>query len=115
LRIPRKVCGRHAESASLTDHRLAQPAAVARHLEVVMSRCVAMMLFSISLLAATRDGLAQAPPWIATWGSYGSGGGQFLTPVGVAVDQAGNLYVADSNNNSIQKFSSTGIYLSQWS
>jgi DNA-binding beta-propeller fold protein YncE len=38
------------------------------------------------------------------WGSSGSGGGQFYGPTGVAVDQDGNVYVADSDNNRIQKF-----------
>ena len=34
----------------------------------------------------------------------GSGNGQFSAPIGVATDGSGNLYVADTNNNRIQKF-----------
>ena len=30
--------------------------------------------------------------------------GQFADPHGVAVDSAGNVYAADTNNNCIQKF-----------
>jgi DNA-binding beta-propeller fold protein YncE len=30
--------------------------------------------------------------------------GQFMTPTGVATDGSGNVYVADTNNNRIQKF-----------
>jgi tripartite motif-containing protein 71 len=48
------------------------------------------------------------------WGSYGSGNGQFYNPSGIIVDSAGNVYVADTNNNRIQKFSSNGTYLLQW-
>jgi hypothetical protein len=32
----------------------------------------------------------------------------------VAVDGSGNVYVADTYNNRVQKFSSTGSYLTQW-
>jgi hypothetical protein len=34
---------------------------------------------------------------------------QFYSPAGVAVDSGGNLYVADSNNNTIRKISSSGV------
>ncbi|MEW5802681.1 MAG: CARDB domain-containing protein [bacterium] len=43
--------------------------------------------------------------FMAKWGSYGTGDGQFRQPSGVAVDSGGNVYVADSGNNRIQKFS----------
>jgi sugar lactone lactonase YvrE len=34
---------------------------------------------------------------------------RFYTPEGVAVDSSGNLYVADTNNQTIRKISSTGV------
>lgn len=48
------------------------------------------------------------------WGIQGSGNGQFLEATGVAVDSAGNVYVADQNNQRIQKFNSTGTFLAKW-
>ena len=48
------------------------------------------------------------------WGSFGTGDGQFDRPRGIAVDSDGNVYVADSGNNRIQKFTSTGIFLDKW-
>jgi predicted membrane-bound mannosyltransferase/DNA-binding beta-propeller fold protein YncE len=42
-------------------------------------------------------------------GTTGSGRGQFSQPAGLAVDAAGNLYVADSRNNRIQKFDPQGM------
>src|SRR5439155_13214594 len=46
--------------------------------------------------------------------SYGSGDGQFDYPFAVAPDDAGNVYVTDSYNHRIQKFTNTGAYLTQW-
>ena len=44
----------------------------------------------------------------------GSGNGQFIHPTGVAIDSSDNIYIADSGNHRIQKFTSTGGYLTQW-
>jgi len=38
----------------------------------------------------------------------------FNSPQGAAVDPAGNVYVADSANNRIQKFTSDGVFVSRW-
>ncbi len=47
-------------------------------------------------------------------GVQGSGDGQFSWPNDVAVDLSGNVYVADSGNNRIQKFNNSGTYITQW-
>ena len=36
---------------------------------------------------------------------------QFSSPRGVAVDSSGNIYVADTGNNRIQKFDENGNFL----
>ncbi|NIW49347.1 MAG: 6-bladed beta-propeller, partial [Gammaproteobacteria bacterium] len=46
--------------------------------------------------------------FVTSWGSTGSGDGEFSFPQGVAVDADGYVYVADRNNYRIQKFSSDG-------
>ncbi len=51
---------------------------------------------------------------IENWGDVGSGDGQFNTPWGIAVDQVGNVYVADGLNHRIQKFNSSGDFLAKW-
>jgi tripartite motif-containing protein 71 len=53
-------------------------------------------------------------PFVTNWGSLGSGDGQFNTPIDVAVDGSGNVYVADTGNNRIQKFTNTGTFLAKW-
>ncbi len=48
------------------------------------------------------------------WGSYGTGPGQFSIPSGVAVDSGGNVYVTDTGNDRVEKFTATGAFISQW-
>src|SRR5437870_2695439 len=45
-------------------------------------------------------------------GGKGAGKGEFDSPTGIAVDPSGNILVADTNNGRIEKFSSTGAFLS---
>ncbi len=47
---------------------------------------------------------------LRSFGTYGSGQGQFINPCGVAVDGEGNILVADDNNR-IQKFTAEGQFL----
>jgi serpin B len=59
--------------------------------------------------------LGTSGPYMSTAGmaskSY-TGNSDFRTPENVALDSFGNIYVADTYNHRIQKFSSNGIYLS---
>jgi len=53
---------------------------------------------------------------LATWGSSGSGDGQFRDHTSVAVDPTTNkVYVADPINGRIQVFDSDGKFLTKWS
>jgi DNA-binding beta-propeller fold protein YncE len=40
--------------------------------------------------------------------------GEFIEPVGVALDGAGNVYVSDFRADRIQKFSATGAFIGKW-
>lgn len=51
---------------------------------------------------------------VAVWGRAGSGPGEFAEPRGLAFDAAGNLYVADTKNNRIQKLGPDGSVLKVW-
>ena len=44
-------------------------------------------------------------------GANGALGGEFNFPEGVATDSAGNIYVADTNNERVQKFDSSGKFM----
>ena len=71
---------------------------------------IAMIFFpSFRLMAAVEP----PPDFITKWGSPGSDDGQFNYPQGVATDSAGNVYVADTFNQRIQKFNAAGNFLSK--
>jgi tripartite motif-containing protein 71 len=52
--------------------------------------------------------------FVSTWGSLGSGPGQFNNPGRIAGDPSGNLFVADLGNNRIQKFDAEGKLITMW-
>jgi sugar lactone lactonase YvrE/phosphodiesterase/alkaline phosphatase D-like protein len=54
------------------------------------------------------------PSFALSVGKLGSGEGQLDEPLGIALDASGNLWVADTENNRIEKFNSKGEYLSQF-
>ena len=84
------------------------------------------ILFIISmqvcLAADTPPDTASTPPpkpraplfrFVMEFGEPGVGPGQFKNPSGIAVAQAGDIYVADTDNDRVQRFSPRGIFLDQ--
>jgi len=63
------------------------------------------------LAPAKREGPAADLEGRLTIGGPGSEAGQFRSPVGIALDAQGNLYVADSGNARVQKFDAAGRFL----
>ena len=60
-----------------------------------------------------------APPilgvnYIETIGRPGQGAGQFLQPIGLALDHRGQLYVADSGNNRVQVVDDEGNFIAEY-
>ena len=49
-----------------------------------------------------------------SWGSAGSGPGQFNAAADIAIGPDGNVYVADSQNHRIQAFTPDGQFLREW-
>lgn len=52
--------------------------------------------------------------FLTSWGTFGSGNGQFSWPKYIAVDNDDNVYVSDEENNRIQKFTSASTFITQW-
>jgi hypothetical protein len=68
---------------------------------------VAVALATVTLAAA-------APVRVTPFGSEGTGSGQLRRPGGLAIDAAGNVFVADTDNNRVDEFSSAGAFLRAW-
>ena len=47
-------------------------------------------------------------------GREGVDDGELCSPTGIALDKDGNIYVADTDNHSIQKFDKAGTFLARW-
>jgi len=75
---------------------------------------LALGVLAAQLVLASPLAPDPEPYFELKWGSYGGGDGQFREPYGVAVDAEGNVYVADSNNNRIQRFDAGGNYITAW-
>ena len=77
-----------------------------------------VLVFSVVLLsgALTQYSFALGDyDFLSEWGQFGiAKPGYFSYPEFIAVDDEGNSYVGDLGNKRIQKFSSTGEYLTHW-
>jgi DNA-binding beta-propeller fold protein YncE len=69
---------------------------------------------AVGLVSLAACASASGFGFVRSWGTEGTGSGQFESPSAVAVDTAGNVYVADTANNRIQKFDSQGNFLLTW-
>ncbi len=78
-----------------------------------MARPAAIVVALISGLVFAASSAA-VPSYVSQWGNGGEAESQFLNPRGVGVDAAGNVYVADSGNHRVQKFSADGVFKRMW-
>ncbi len=69
----------------------------------------------IASKAPAGASVAVSPPvYLASFGSEGSGSGQFKHPFGAAIDASGNVWVVDQEDDRIEKFSSSGSFLAAY-
>ncbi|WP_339839922.1 peptidyl-alpha-hydroxyglycine alpha-amidating lyase family protein [uncultured Flavobacterium sp.] len=52
--------------------------------------------------------------YLFEWGKFGNKQGEFNIPHGIDLDNEGNVYVADRENNRIQKFDAKGNFIAVW-
>ena len=79
----------------------------------VSIRARIVVLF-LTFLAGQAWAGSEPPEFVLQWGSLGSGDGQFRGMHGIEIDAEGNVYVVDTGNNRVQKFTSDGVFLMKW-
>jgi len=52
--------------------------------------------------------------FVGRFGNIGSAESLFIMPTGVSLDKHGNVYVADSGNDRVQRFTATGGFIMAW-
>jgi DNA-binding beta-propeller fold protein YncE len=69
----------------------------------------------ITVIYAQEQQEKEEYSFIDKWDSEGSGDGQLSTPHSIDVDSNnGNVYLADSGNNRVQKFTTDGEFITKW-
>lgn len=76
-----------------------------RAIPVFLLAVVSFLQFILIESNASQANAAERYQLVTKWGSKGTGDGQFNELRGVCVDSSGNVYVVDSHNCQIQKFS----------
>ena len=70
--------------------------------------------YVLNVVAASQAGepvAALTPSYLSSFGSYGTGNGQFGHPADVAVDSSGSLWVVDEGNNRLQVVNAKGEFV----
>jgi sugar lactone lactonase YvrE len=74
---------------------------------------IVLMLWMVACLVPAIAAAAGFQ-YAGSFGSKGSGSGQFDGIGGIAIDAAGNVYVADVGNHRIEKFTTSGSFVTSW-
>jgi sugar lactone lactonase YvrE len=82
----------------------------ARRCTIVIAALVGMAVCALSAAAAPGQGFKA----VGKWGKDGTANSQFVNARGIAVDDAGSVYVADTDNKRVQAFTAKGAFLRKW-
>ena len=75
-----------------------------------MDRRGAAALILVALSLAFAAPAAGSFGFLRAWGTVGNGDGQFALPDGIGVDNGGTVWVADRDNNRVERFTSSGRF-----
>ncbi|HET9774869.1 MAG TPA: 6-bladed beta-propeller, partial [Nitrososphaeraceae archaeon] len=78
-------------------------------------------LFSLGIIILFNDAFSDKGKdylmnyyYLDQFGGKGSGDGQFNAPHSIDIDKFGSVYVTDTGNNRVQKFTSDGKFVLKW-
>lgn len=74
----------------------------------------AVLLLSIAFGSSLARAGGSAPVYSFSFGTFGSGNGQFNQPFDVTFGPGNLLYVVDAVNHRIQRFTTDGAFVSKW-
>ena len=52
--------------------------------------------------------------FLGEFGTFGTGEGQFVWPIGIATDSRGRVYISDEHRHDVQVFEPDGTYVGRW-
>ena len=81
---------------------------VQKSIRTIFPLAVVIFFWSSGIVASEQYQL------VAEWGGFGKEEGQFISPLGLALDSENNIYVTDISLSRIQKFTSQGEFISTW-
>lgn len=89
------------------------------HDDLANSTCYYYVVTAVTPQGESRESaevMAIPSPYLVVQviGREGVDDGEFQAPTGIALDKDGNIYVADTDNHSIQKFDKNGKFLARW-
>ena len=79
-----------------------------------MTRLALLTTAALAALLIAATTAVAAYQFQTAWGTAGNGQGQFTSAALLAVGPDGSVYVADTGNNRVQKFTSDGAFLTTW-
>ena len=89
----------------------------ARHRRIAAGIVVVTVAVAVTVGGAgarEQAAVGQGYKVVGKWGKNGTATGQFASTDGLAIDKSGTVYVADTDNNRVQVFSATGMFLRKW-
>ena len=73
-----------------------------------------ILLSSLLIIVGCARGTLKTYTFKKTIGKEGEAIGEFNGPIGLTIDSQGFIYISDSGNNRIQKFSAEGVFIKSW-
>src|SRR5512139_2010914 len=76
---------------------------------------VALVVAFLLAIAASTSAQSESYRFVSKWGTFGTEPGQFDHPYDVVLDSSETvLYISDTYNHRIEKFTTEGQFLSTW-